>query len=487
MTHECYNLSMFLETLEQAAIEKCGLNRDQKILVGVSGGADSLALLIGLETLGFNLSVAHLDHALRPDSARDGDFVEQLADTYGLPFVRRKIDVAKSAEIHGQSLEEAARYVRYRFLFDSARSRQAQAVAVAHHADDQVETVLMHFLRGSALPGLSGMDYRTVLPLWDASIPLVRPLLGIWRLEIDAFVAERGLVPRIDESNIDTTYFRNRLRHELIPELSTYNPQIRDAILRMSQVLREEDRYLQELAEEAWEECSIIFEEGSVIVSRAPFCHLPKALQRRVFRRAVSLLRPDLRDVDFAAIERGLDFLAAPSESGETDLVARLNLVLLDDVFILKTWRAALPDWGKPLLNTAADEKMLDVDHPVGLRHGWRLQAELIEDIPEKFTARMQSLDDYETWLDYDRLEMPLTVRGREAGDRWQPLGMEDHTQKLQDFLINEKIDAHLRDVWPLVCSNEEIAWVVGLRPSEKFKVTVDTRRILSIRTIQDQ
>lgn len=477
---------MFLETLEQVAIKKCGLNRDQPIVVGVSGGADSLALLLGLETLGFNLSVAHLDHALRPGSAQDGDFVAKMADSYGLPFVRRRIDVAKSAEFHKQSLEEAARHVRYRFLFDTARPQQAQAVAVAHHADDQVETVLMHFLRGSALPGLSGMDYRTIMPMWDASIPLVRPLLGIWREEIDAFLSEKGVAPRIDESNIDTTYFRNRLRHELIPELSTYNPQIRDVILRMSRVLREEDQFLQKLSEEAWEECLISFEEGRVSIARTPFVELPKALQRRVFRRAVSLLRPDLRDVGFAVVARALDFLAAPSESGEIDLVARLDLVVLDDVFILKTWEAALPDWGKPLLKTVDDEQLLDIGHPVRLRHGWRLQAELIEDIPQNYPQRAQALDDYETWLDYDRLEMPLTVRGREAGDRWQPLGMKVHTQKLQDFFINEKIDAHLRDVWPLVCSDEEIAWVVGLRPSTIFKITADTRRILHIRTIQD-
>jgi len=485
MKHGCYNLSMLLTTLEQAAVEKCGLNRDQLILIGVSGGADSLALLMGLESLGFNLSVAHLDHALRPDSARDGDFVAQLADSYGLPFVRKRIDVAKSAETHGQSLEEAARHVRYQFLFDIARRQQAQAVAVAHHADDQVETVLMHFLRGSALPGLSGMDYRTVMPLWDVSIPLVRPLLGIWREEIDTFVTEKGIAPRIDESNLDTTYFRNRLRHELIPELSTYNPQVREVILRMSQVLHEEDQFLQQLAEEAWEECSIIFEEERVIAPRTPFCQLPKALQRRVFRRAVSLLRPDLRDVGFAVIERGIDFLADPSESGETDLVSRLNLFVLDDIFVLKTWEAELPDWGKPLLATVDDDSLLDIGRPVELRHGWQLEAELVEEIPENFTQHLHKLDAYEIWLDYDRLETPLTVRGREEGERWQPLGMKAHTQSLQDFFINEKIDAHLRDLWPLVCSNEEIAWVVGLRPSELFKVRPDTRRILHIRTTQ--
>lgn len=477
---------MFLDVLEQAAFEKCGLDRNQPILVGVSGGADSLALLLGLETLGFKLSVAHLDHALRPRSVQDGNFVAKLADSHGLPFFRERIDVAKSAEIHGQSLEEAARHVRYRFLFDHARSQKAQAVAVAHHADDQVETVLMHFLRGSALPGLSGMAYRTVMPLWDDTIPLVRPLLGTWREEIDAYLSKLGVTPIFDESNIDTTYFRNRLRHELIPELSSYNPQIRDVILRMSRVLREEDQFLQKLADNAWEECSINFVEGRVSVRRKPFSQLPKALQRRIFRRGVSLLRPDLRDVGFAAIERGLDFLEAPSASGETDLVARLDLVVLGDMFILKSREADLPDWGKPLLKKAADEQLLDIDQPVVLRHGWRLRADLMADIPENHMRRVQTLDDYETWLDYDRLEMPLSVRGRDEGDRWQPLGMKVHTQKLQDFFTNEKIDAHLRDVWPLVCSGEEIAWVVGLRPSEAFKVRADSRRILRIRTIQD-
>jgi len=236
----CYNLDMILDRLREAAGEECGLRPDQPILLGVSGGADSLAMMFGLGALGYTLVIAHLDHALRPESEAEANFVRSIAESQGWPFFSQRIDVLKFAQSEGQSIEEAARHVRYPFLFKQARLQYCQAVAVAHHAEDQVETVLMHFLRGTALAGLSGMPYRRVMPQWDPEIPLVRPLLGIWREEIDAYVAALGVKPCLDSTNLDTTYYRNRLRHQLIPELETYNPQIKAAIFRMAGVLHEE-------------------------------------------------------------------------------------------------------------------------------------------------------------------------------------------------------------------------------------------------------
>ncbi len=244
---------MILERLSQAAKEKCYLDPAEPILVGVSGGADSVALMIGLNTLGYDLIVGHLDHGLRDESSQDAEFVKTLANRYQLPLFYEQVNVGEFARLNSMSIEEAARQVRYEFLFKQARENNVQAVAVAHQADDQVETVLMHFLRGAALSGLSGMAFRKVLPLWDDSIPLVRPLLGVWRDMIDAYLAEIKVTPRVDRSNQDTTYFRNRLRHELIPDLETYNPSIREAIIRMCRVLEEEDQFLKELTEEAWQ------------------------------------------------------------------------------------------------------------------------------------------------------------------------------------------------------------------------------------------
>lgn len=480
-------MCMFLDILEQAAITKCGLRRDQPILVGVSGGTDSLALMHGLDTLGFNLTIAHLDHALRPESAQDADFVQHLAESRGLTFIRQRIDVQQAANEAGQSLEETARQVRYRFLFEQARVIKASAVAVAHQADDQIETIIMHFLRGAALSGLSGMAYRRTMPLWDAEIPLVRPMLGIWREEVEAYVAGVSLDPRIDLTNEDTTYFRNRIRHELIPVLNTYNPQIGHIIFRMADVLRDEDQFMDDLAKTAWDDCFLSRAEGRITLHRTTFIQFEKALQRRVLRRALSLLRPDLRDVGFDAIERGLAFAAEPSASGEIDLVARLNLAILEGTLIVKTWAAELPDFGEALLPSDTSNLKLDVGSSLTLSHGWQIKADLVSELPEDFLNLVNTTDAHEAWLDFERLLLPLTVRGREPGDRWQPLGLALHTQKLHDFFINEKVPEHLRDIWPLVCSGDQIAWVVGKRPSELFKVTGATKHLLHLQLIQQQ
>ncbi len=322
---------MFLNPLEKTAQTKCGLTNENPILVGVSGGADSLALMHGLHRLGYPLVIAHLDHALRAESAADAVFVRQKAESLGLTFIEKRVDVGAFAESEHFSIEEAARTVRYRFLFSTARDLGAQAVAVAHHADDQVETVLMHFLRGAALSGLSGMKYRSVMPVWDDEIPLVRPLLDLWREDIEAYLSEIGWQAREDLTNRDTTYFRNSLRHELIPELEGYNPQFKEVLWRMANVLGEEDRYLTDLAEQAWESCLIVRTQERVDLDREVFLSLDKALQRRLLRKALGLLRPDLRDMGFEVVERGLAFVETPSESGEIDLVSQLNLGVIKD------------------------------------------------------------------------------------------------------------------------------------------------------------
>ncbi len=477
---------MFLESLAESAFENCGLEQDETILIGVSGGADSLALLHGLNTLGFNLIVAHLDHALRPESNQDAEFVAHQAESMGLPFIQRRIQVQKVADQEGQSIEEAARQVRYDFLFDVADEKQVQAVVVAHNADDQVETVLMHFLRGAALPGLTGMPYRRIMPQWHGSIPLVRPLLGIWREEIETYLSSVGLSPRVDLTNKDTTYYRNRIRHELLPELDTFNPQIKPVIWRMADILQEEDCFIAGHAADAYRVCFDSRVGDRINLHRYNLQSLPKALQRRVLRKAISTLRPDLRDVGYDSIERAIEFIEEPPESGQMDLVARLDLVLLDNSLIIKDQAAELPDWGKPLLPGRAFKALLDIGGQVILRHGWRIESLLHAEKPPNWESKIRDSGENTAWLDFDRLQFPLKIRSREPGDRWKPLGMNGHTQSLQDFFINEKVPEHLRDIWPLVLSGDRIVWVAGLRPGEPFKVRDKTQRILQLSLVRE-
>jgi tRNA(Ile)-lysidine synthase len=198
--------SIVLEQFVSALKEKCLLDPGLPVLVGVSGGPDSLCMLDMLHQLGYPVIVAHLDHSLRAESAQEAEQLRQLAQSIGLTFVLERNDVDSYATSHSLSIEEAAREARYQFLFEQARQHQAQAVAVGHTANDQVETVLMHLLRGSGLPGLRGMSYRSLPNPWSKNIPLVRPLLGVWREEILAHLEQNGLVPTLDASNLDTRF-----------------------------------------------------------------------------------------------------------------------------------------------------------------------------------------------------------------------------------------------------------------------------------------
>ena len=204
-----------------------------------------MALLDVVVRCGYKPLVAHFNHQLRGDAARDADFVRQRSEDYGLEFVLGSADVAAQASENGQGIEEAARGARYQFMFALAQERGAAALAVAHQADDQVETVLLNLLRGSGLKGLGGMRFRSFSP-FNETIPLIRPLLSCWREEITAYCGEHGLSYVTDATNQDSTYRRNRVRLELLPELESYNPQIKRTLYRMADLLAEDMEFIDE-------------------------------------------------------------------------------------------------------------------------------------------------------------------------------------------------------------------------------------------------
>lgn len=478
---------MFLEKLETIAFDNCKLNMKSPILVGVSGGADSLALLEGLNALGFSLVIAHLDHSLRSESRDEAEFVRDFAASKALPFYSQRVDVFAYAKTESQSIEEAARSLRYQFLFEQARKHHCQAVAVGHHADDQVETILMHFLRGAALPGLIGMPFYQLPSQWDELIPLVRPLLTIWKDEITTFVQSLGLTPCKDQSNWDVKYHRNRIRHELIPTLTDFNPQIKIIIQRMAEILQEEENYMSEQADKAFIDCLVDQNREQIALSKPVFESLPEAVKRRVLRLAVEHLRPGLRNIGFEVIKRGLAFIANGKLNDAMDLVSQLELFLLNDAILVKPRKSELPDLGYPLLPFEDYCEFLFQGKSIQLRFGKSIQVDLIESIPENWHERVKKQGPDEVWLDYDLLITPLIVRGRRAGDRLKPMGMQGHSQSLQDFFVNLKIPAQLRPFLPLVISGDEIVWVAGLRPSEAYKCGADTKRVLKIKIINSQ
>jgi len=467
---------MECESLRKTALLLCQLDPEKPVLVGVSGGPDSLCLLDALARSGFTLVAAHFDHQLRPESGQEAAQVQSAAVSLGASFTSGSASVAGYARENRLSLEEAARELRYRFLFDQARRFACQAVAVGHTADDQVETVLLHLLRGSGLGGLLGMRYRSLMPDWDARIPLVRPLLDVWRAETLAYCQERGLRPVFDPTNQDTAYSRNRIRHEIIPALEAYQPQARQNLWRMAQILAGDEEALQAAADQAWQSCLAEQRPGYVALHQEAFLALPVGLQRRVLRRAVG----DRHDVDFEMIEASVRF-ATRLPDGVIHLGQGLRFYIDQGRLVIA--RSDLPlDAGWPQLEQAVTD--LPIPGEVRIAPGWRLALRWVEppDLP-RFPESGASA--WEAWIDADALGDPLGLRRSRPGDRFQPLGMEGQSLKLSDFWINEKLPRRARAAWPLLAAGDAILWVPGYRLAHPYRLQKNTRRALHVRLYQ--
>ena len=458
------------------------------VVVAVSGGPDSLALMDILNQLSpryrWELHVAHLHHGIRgADADADARFVQTIAKRMSLPFHLGKEDVPKLASESHTSVEEAARQARYRFLARVAHEIGASRIALGHHMDDQVETVLMHFLRGSGLAGLRGM--LPISPMEEMrldSIPgqppdttglfLVRPMLSIPHEELVAYCESRGLEPRFDRSNLDTTYYRNRLRHELIPVLETYNPKIKEIIFRSSQIFADDYDLLHLLVLEAWEKVVMAESETEIVLSLQAWKELHPSLQRSVLREAIHRLRRSLRNINWAHVEtarkvglKGETGSRAPLPEGLALLVEYGKIIIGEETALAKA----------PVPQVAAEVKVA-VPGSTDLGNGWALDAKYLDPqgIPKPWPK-----DPWQAWLDLDKLEMPLYIRPRKPGDRFRPLGMKGR-MSVGEFMINEKLPARWRDRWPILSDSKgKVLWIPGYRPSDDVRVSEETKKVL--------
>jgi tRNA(Ile)-lysidine synthase len=472
---------MMLEQVAEVLEKECRLEKDLPVLVGVSGGADSLCLLDVLHRLGYPLVVAHFNHRLRLEAEQDARSVQHLAASLGVQFLQGEHDVAAYARQNSFSVEEAARILRYRFLFKEARRMGAQAVAVGHTADDQVETVLMHLLRGSGLAGLKGMEVRSLLPDWDKDIPVVRPLLYIWREETLAYCQERGLHPVFDRSNLDTTYLRNRLRHELIPQLESYNPRARLAVWRMARSLAGDLAIVEAATQDAWDKVFRGQSPGCLRLDLAGLAGVAPGVQRNLLRKAIQRLRPKLTDLDFESVERCLELVTRRAAARRLQLADGLKLSIEDGQLYVMSGESDLRDPAWVQIPAGAELELFP-GKTLQLEDGWQMTCRLVKVSGEMIPREVPRQDYYQAWLDSDACHLPLVVRSRRPGDRFAPFGMGGHSMKLSDFFINEKLPRRARGAWPLVCSHEDIAWIPGYQLAHGFRLKADTRQALHLR-----
>ncbi|MBN1855471.1 MAG: tRNA lysidine(34) synthetase TilS [Dehalococcoidia bacterium] len=458
----------------------------QSVLVGVSGGADSLCLLHVLlalrDQLDIRLHVAHLDHMLRgSDSTEDSGFVTSHARCMGLNCTTEARDVETFRKQHSCSLEEAAREVRYAFLSDVARDNGLQVTAVGHTRDDSVETIMLHLLRGSGIHGLRGLDPIARISTVAMSkqnrnegLLLARPLLTLSSEETRQYCHAKGLQPRLDSSNESVSFLRNRIRLELLPECRKLNPRMDDAIMRLSRAAREDDEYLTSATMAVWQEIASESSEGISIDLRG-FTSAAPALQSRVVREAIVRLNGSARDVGMEHLTAVRELAMKPAGKA-VDLPG--GIIWRRDYSALIASRVAMA-----ATTPCAPSPLAPITIPVPgeiLLPGWKVTTELRESQsaphPTGLTAH----------LDADNAATPLTVRGRRQGDTFRPIGMSED-KKLQDFMVDAHIPATQRDAVPLLCSAGQIAWVVGWRIGDRVKVTPETRTVLRVHFIPRQ
>ncbi len=440
------------------------LPADAPVLAAVSGGPDSAALAHVLADLKIPFHIAHFDHQTRGGaSAEDAAFVKNLAAELAVPFYSAGRDIAAEAANSPMSFEEYAREARYAFLVETAKAGACAAITTGHHADDQAETVLMRVLRGTSPRGLGGIPPKGL----REGVPLIRPLFRLTRDDILAYLRERGHAHCHDESNLDVGFVRNRIRHELIPQIRhEYNPRVREALGRLGDAQRAENELLASMTAEFMERCI----SSSGAIERKEFRKGHRALQRRA---AIELAWRYGAEPDFQRDDQAVDFIIGARSGKRFDLGSGVQLVSgKDAVEIAQSAPHPLDRSEVPVTvpgETPAFGKRIVVT---------RLEAPPDESLSSYCTPRRQVVD-------ADSMAGEVIVRHRRDGDRIAPLGLGG-TRKLKDYFCDLGIPPAQRDKKLLLTAQGEIVWIVGHAVSANAAVTGRTTRWIEIEVVDE-
>ena len=447
------------------------IERGDHIVVAVSGGPDSVALLSVLHALApswrLSLWVAHFNYGLRGgESDEDAVFVRRLCERLNIAYLCERLVLTEDV-YKGRSLQEAARDARYAALLRMRASLGANKVAVGHTLDDQAETVVMWMLRGAGTTGLAGMP--------SLRLPFIRPLLTVGRKDVLSYLSEQGLDFREDSSNAKPIYLRNRVRHDLLPLLKQFNPAILQVLTRQADILCEDNRCLDTIAEE---QCARVAREGTGqgwVVDRTDLLALHLAVQRRVVRKVVQRTTGVTRGPSFATVTLLLERVVH-GDSGSCATLRHVNVSREYDQILFQP-RDGMP---RETVVTSA----LPVALPVPFTASWpltgqRLKADLVH--CSQLVELCSTESSMQAMLDADCLTLNLEVRAWRPGDRFHPFGFNGHQKKLQDFFGDLKVPRSERGRIPLVVAPEGIVWVAGYRTDHRFLVTDSTRRVLCL------
>jgi len=445
------------------------IQKNDYILVAVSGGVDSVVLLHLvqqlIEPLDLQIQMVHINHCLRGEQAdRDQLFVEQLAEEHHIPIISRKVNVPKYLANKRSSEEQGARFLRYRVFEWALNKTGADCIALGHQADDQVETVIDHFVRGSGVKGLCGMPIHRD--------KFIRPLLFATRKEIETYAKSNSLHYLIDATNVMVKYRRNRIRHELIPYLQQqFNPAIGDAVIRSAKIMNEVELYLTEQARLAFAECLINLKKNKIILDINSFLNYFIVIQKYVLYLLLEQVQLSRSLLTAQKLDQILKLVQRRDSGKKVILIDNWQLqVNHDHLIVVKEIIADFQISVEPGKNYSL------------LNGDLKFSAELINksQLPGRFPEDKQI-----EYIDYHKVEGQLIVRNYRAGDRFRPLNFKGN-KKLSDFFIDLKIPLHQRKEIPLLVCDAGIIWIMGYQIDDRFKITSNTEQILKLQLLRE-
>ncbi|REK69243.1 tRNA lysidine(34) synthetase TilS [Paenibacillus paeoniae] len=451
--------------------------KDDTILVAVSGGPDSMALLHMLHGLsqeqGIKLVAAHVNHGFRvQESAYEMETVQSFADSLGVPCESVVLDMPTYIEENRLNLQAAAREKRYEYLHRIAVQYGASRIALAHHADDQAETVLMRLIRGAGLSGLSGMSSVRR----EKNMQLIRPLLRMNKSDLLRYCEEHEIPYCVDSSNLARYYFRNTVRLDVIPYLMQFNPQLPQSLQRLAEVAGAEDEWMEQQAAE-WFDRIVRCSEGECQVECRELSGLHVALQRRLIKLILNYLSRDSENITYGAVETMR--LAASTHAPATwrmDVAGGIRCLREYGVMRWVHMIAESP--------TASHYNYVIEEQSEGRIEaspsGWSFRLDWLAAAAAKPSSRM------EAYFDVDGLIFPLHVRNRMPGDRIHVLGLNG-SKKVQDMFVDEKVPPSRRELYPLLCDGEgKLLWIPGIRRSTHALAGSGSARVLRITALNE-
>ncbi len=443
-----------LDKVHRTIAQYALISRGELILVGVSGGPDSIALLHCLfrlsDNLGFHLHVVHVNHGLRAEADEEALFVRQFAGSLGIPATVRNLD---PAELKRGSLEELARKKRREVFLQESNRTSAAKVALGHNANDQAETVLQRLLRGGGTGGLGGIH-----PIRDN---FIRPLLFVSRKEIEDYVQRENLEFRVDKSNLQPVYLRNKIRLKLIPTLQAeYNPRLVEALGKTALLLQEDNHYLEQ---EALAKCTeLMVKLGGNYFLPHGFSDLPRPVATRMVRRVYSLLTGDPRGLEYDHVTKVLSLATAGRSGGTIELPAGAKVLKEIDGLVFYSGCLNWPDIKEQVITIPGE----------------------IEAAGTKLLARVTdktALDPKDMWsiaIAYESVSGPVWIRKRKPGDK---ILVGHSYKKLKEVYNDLRVPSRVRDTRPVVLINEEIAWIPGITKSSMFNGLCTSGKVLEL------